>query len=156
MIWQLVHNQGEYYMKSFNLDLKQLISTAVHSGAITVDDINAAIAEPRGLNMPCGVLRNGDWGFAAVFFSTDKESGAVNRSKDGVRVKFNIRAQQAKKQNAAQTPGQVLPQTAGAPVLTPEMVAGLAALGIQLPTAPAPVVATAVADDETDFSKISL
>jgi hypothetical protein len=141
-------------MKSFNLDLKQLISTAVHSGAISVDDINAAIKEPRGLNMPCGVLRNGDWGFAAVFFSTDKESGAVNRSKDGVRVKFNIRAQQAKKQTAASTPGQVLPNTAGAPVLTPEIVAVLSALGVQLPTQAAPAAEAEV--DETDFSKVTL
>lgn len=123
-------------MKSFNLNVLQAVSTLFAAGEITIADLNAAIAEKRGLNQPCGHAADFHGHFYSLFVATDKEDrGKVTRSKDGARVKFNLRANDVKKkEQVAQTPGQLLPQgVQGAPAITPQVAALLAALGIQVP-----------------------
>lgn len=99
-------------MKSFNVDVLQAVSTLVEAGEITIADLNEAIAAKRGLNQPCGFAADFHGHFFSIFIATDKEDrNKVSRSKDGTRIKFNLRANDVKKKTQeAQTPGQVLPQ----------------------------------------------
>lgn len=138
-------------MKSVNLDVLAVVSTLVAAGEITIAQLNEAINEKRGLNQPCGAAADFHGHFYTLFVATDKEDrNKVTRSKDGVRVKINLRAQGVKKKQEAQTLGQVLPEgQQGAPEVT---AAGLQALqqllgAIAQPT-PAP-------SKEADFSELN-
>jgi len=129
-----LYNLRKINMRSLNIDLLQLVSTAVAAGALTVDELNYAVANPRELRMPCGFAKDDHNQFYAVFFATEKEDPTqIIRSKPeqeggrGLRVKLNIRAQKQKTQ-IAQSPGQVLPAApVGVPVLTNEQIAGVGA-----------------------------
>jgi hypothetical protein len=137
-------------MKSFNLNVAQLVSTLIQSGDLTVDELNTAIEEQRGTNKPCGFAADFHGHNYTLFVATDKETQKVTRSKDGVRVKINLRAQVAKKDQEAQTPGKVLPQgVQGAPVLPDQILAGLAALGLEVRPAAAPQ------EPETSFASLN-
>lgn len=141
-------------MKYVFVNPLDLLSTLFHAGEVTVEQINEAIAKPRTLNYPCGFNYNEHNQSYSVFFHTDKETKKVKwtgKNKDCIQLNIQPNQKPAKKQAAAATPGQVLPQTAGAPALTPEILAALSALGIQIPAQ-----AAEPAVDETDFSEVSL
>jgi hypothetical protein len=138
-------------MRSFNMNLVQAVSIAVAAGELTVEELNAGIEEARGLNYPCGAARDQHGHFYSLFVSTDKETKKVNRSKDGARIKFNLRANDVKKDQKAQTPGAVLPGTQGSPALnqaTIQAIADLVAKQTAAPAADAPTQPE-VAQEET-------
>lgn len=151
-------------MKYVFVNPLELLSTLYHAGEISVEDINQAIGKPRTLNYPCGFNYNEHNQSYSLFFHTDKETKKIKwAGKDKNCVQLNIQPnQKAKKQQAAQTPGIVLPQTAGTPELTPEVIATLAALGITLPAQPEAQVAVQQSQqakeavDEADFGDIDI
>ena len=138
-------------MRSFNMNLVQAVSIAVAAGELTVEELNAGIKEQRGLNYPCGAARDQHGHFYSLFVSTDKETKKVNRSKDGARIKFNLRANDVKKDQKAQTPGAVLPGTTGAPGLDAATIQAIADLVVaqKAGAAEAPAEAEAPAAEET-------
>jgi len=129
-----LYNLRKINMRSFNLDVKQLLSTAYHSGNISIEEIREALTTKRELNMPCGFAIDDHKNFYTVFFATDKENPSqVIRSKPaegeliGERIKLNFRVNKDKRQTS-QTPGQTLPVSpTGAPVLTDEQNAAVIA-----------------------------
>lgn len=133
------------------MNLVQAVSIAVAAGELTVEELNAGIEEARGLNYPCGAARDQHGHFYSLFVSTDKETKKVNRSKDGARIKFNLRANDVKKDQKAQTPGQVLTGTAGAPGLDAATIQAIAALVTAQTAAPAeaPAAEAPEAPEET-------
>lgn len=144
-------------MRSLNIDIKRLITLAVSNGAIKPQEVVAAAkagmnqATKLPITQHCGHWRDEHGHLGSMFLATDKDTGALRRSEDGKRVRFNLRSSAAKSQ-VAQTPGQVLPQgAAGVPQLSPEAVALVQALlagGTQV---------KAQADDaEVDFSDIAI
>ena len=141
-------------MRSFNLNILQAVSTLHAAGEITTQDLRDAIAEKRGLNMPCGHVKTELGHFASIFVATEKDDRTkARRSEDGKRIKFNFRGQDVKKTQEAQTPGKVLPQgTQGAPQLPPEVLAAIAEVLGKLP-AQAPAQAQAQVED--DFSELN-
>ncbi len=141
-------------MKSVNLDVLQLVSTLVAAGEITIPQLNEAIAESRGLNQPCGAAADFHGHFYTLFVATDKEDrNKVTRSKDGVRVKINLRAQGTKKKQEAQTLGQALPAgQAGVPAVT---AAGLKAIQDLLDSVAPRAAAPLTLDNEADFSDLN-
>lgn len=142
-------------MKSINLDLKQLISTALACGALTKADIQEAANEQRGLTYPCGFASDTHGQFYSIFFATDKDDRSeVLRSKDKVRIKFNIRADKRPKVQAAQTPGSVLPAgQSGVPNLTPDALAALSTVVNLLSAQQAQPKST---PDDSDFSDLNV
>lgn len=145
-------------MRNLYIDPLQLLSTAYTAGEITIEQINSALETPRGLNMPCGFTYNEHRQGFAVFFSTDKDSGKVNKSKKGhIKLNFQPHDKPKPRQEAA-TPGQVLGSTQGAPVLTPEVQAAIvvlqAATAAKIGVQPE-VVQDEAPKDETDFSDLN-
>jgi hypothetical protein len=132
-------------MKYVFINPLQLISTLIHAGEITVDQLNEAVRTPRTLNYPCGFNYDDHDHDFAIFFDTDKKSNRVKWcGKDKAHIQLNIRAN--KKEQVAATPGQVLPATTGAPALGADLIAAVALLqarGLQV-SAPA-TAAVAVA-----------
>ncbi len=140
-------------MKSVNLDVLQLVSTLVEAGEITEAQLVKAIADKRGLNQPCGHAADFHGHFFSLFVATEKEDrNKVTRSKDGARVKINLRANDIKKKDqAAQTLGQALPAgQEGAPAISAQ---GLAALQQLLGQFTQPAAAPQA--NEADFGDVS-
>lgn len=141
-------------MRSININILQAVSTLVAAGEITVDELNTAIAEKRGLNMPCGAAKDEHNHFYSFFVATEKEDRTkARRSKDGLRIKFNLRANDVKKTQEAQSPGQVLPQTQGAPALSAETLAAIAQVLAQAGVGQAQ--AQTKAEPEQSFAQVS-
>jgi hypothetical protein len=117
-------------MKSININVLQAVSTLVAAGEISIQQLRDAIAEKRGLNMPCGASRDEHGHFYSFFVATEKDDRTkARRSEDGDRIKFNLRPNGVKKDQKAQTPGEVLPQsTAGAPAVSQETLQKIAEL----------------------------
>lgn len=63
-------------MKSFNININDLC-----------DSLNGH----RGLNKPVGFGKNAQGSFVVGFIATDRESGLPVWTKDGQRVKINLR-----------------------------------------------------------------
>lgn len=147
-------------MRSLNIDIARLINLAVSNGAISKDDAVQAIRDglTPGKALPitqhCAHWRDEHGHLGSMFLATDKETKALRRSEDQKRVRFNMRSSAAKSQAATTTPGQKLGGQVGAPQLSAEQLAAVAAvLGVQAPTA-APQAQVTVA--ENDFSDIDV
>ena len=151
-------------MRSINVDIARLITLAVSNGAISAQDAVNAIkaAQSPGSKLPitqhCGHFRTEHGLLGSMFLATDKETGALRKSEDGKRVRFNFRVSAAKSQQAA-TPGAKLPTgQAGVPNLDANSLLALAqaVAAAQGQSAQATVEAPKPAGDYVDFSDIEV
>lgn len=110
-------------MRSINIDVSRLITLAVSNGAISpkeaADAIRAGMnpATKLPITQHAGHFRTEHGLLGSMFLATDKETGALRKSEDGKRVRFNFRVSAAKSQAATSTPGQKLQGQAGVPAL---------------------------------------
>lgn len=141
-------------MKYVFVNPLDLIATLVTAGEITVEQLQVAINTKRTLNYPCGFNYNEHNQSYGLFFHTDKETKKVKwAGKDKNCIQLNIQPNQRapKKDQAAQTLGQALPQgVAGVPQLTAAQAAQLqGVLAGFAAQAPAP------ATNEADFASLN-
>lgn len=144
-------------MRSINLDTIKFLQILVGAGEITADELQFCLNNPLPLNSTCGFSTDPHQHFYTLFVSTEKDNRAkVERSKPkegetrGARIKINIRANDLPKNQAAKTPGQVIPPSpVGTAGLSPEVVQFIASMAAQVqaqasqPQAQQAVVATA-------------
>ena len=143
-------------MRNIYVNPLQLLATAYHAGQVSIEEINAALSEERGLNMPCGYAYDEHRRGHGIFFWTDKETKKPGDLKKGGMCMLNVQPHDKPKKNqAAATPGQVLPQTAGAPQLSPELIAQVAAaVAAQAGQVPQELDASADVRAEADFGDV--
>lgn len=148
-------------MRSINIDLPRLITLAVSNGAISpkaaADAIRAGMnpATKLPITQHAGHFRTEHGLLGSMFLATDKDTGALRKSEDGKRVRFNFRVSAAKSQQA-QTPGTVLPQgQVGAPALDQQSLVALVQ-ALAAGQVPAAQPQAQVAYDEADFSDIEV